>query len=308
MSLPRSVEAVCDVTLVAGSRAHPDAPPDLLVEVPHGATRAAHFREVEAALGGDLPEDLEAFFFVNTDVGAPEMAMRLAWRVVEAEPERSVLVVRCRIPRTFVDCNRVILPDARGAPSAAGGVTPGLMPWVREEADRTLLLRRHAAYVDLVGEAFDLVCGAGGTGLMLHTYAPRTVEVAVDEEIVARLRAAYAPDQVGRWPLRPEVDFITTTPEGEVLAAEGLVATMQTACAEAGLDSGVATTYPLHPSTMAHDHARRHPGRTLCLEVRRDLLVERFTPFEEMGPEPGRVDRLARVLERGLRTWWASPA
>jgi hypothetical protein len=308
MSLLRSVEAVCDVAIVSGARARPDAPPDLLVEVPHGATRATHFREVEAALGGDLPEDLEAFFFVNTDVGAPEMAMRLAWRVVEAEPERSVLVVRSRIPRTFVDCNRLIPPDARGAPSKAGGVTPGLMPWVREEADRTLLLRRYAAYVDVAAEAFDVVCGAGGTGLMLHTYAPRSVEVPVDEEIVARLRAAYAPDQVGRWPLRPEVDFITTTPDGEVPAAEGLVATMQAACAGEGLASGVAKTYPLHPSTMAHAHARRHPGRTLCLEVRRDLLVERFTPFREMDPEPGRVDRLARVLAGGRRTWWASRA
>ena len=67
---------VVDVEIVRGARARPDAPPDLLVEVPHGADRRAHYDALRARLRGDLPADLHAFFHVNTDVGAWQLGRR----------------------------------------------------------------------------------------------------------------------------------------------------------------------------------------------------------------------------------------
>ncbi len=108
-ALLAALPSVADVAYVRGPAASgPDAPPDLLLEVPHGATRAAHFDALRADLVGAYADDLRDFFFVNTDVGAPELAQRIAERFVAADPTRTAVVVRCLVPRTFVDCNRVI--------------------------------------------------------------------------------------------------------------------------------------------------------------------------------------------------------
>ena len=296
---PASIPDVADVCTIRSSDAAPDAPATLLLEVPHGATRAAHFDALRAALAGDYPDDLRDFFFVNTDVGAPEVALRLAERVAAAPGGHVVTVIRCRVPRTFIDCNRVI--DApRAGTSAAGGVTPGIVEYVREAGDLALLHGRYAAYRTLVETAMDDVCGRGGRALMVHSYAPRAVAVDVDRDIVARLHAAYAPDVVGTWPLRPEVDFITKTPDGEVLADPALLAAARREIEGCGLGTADNGAYSLVPGSMAALHARRWPGRTLCLEIRRDLLVPEFTPFAEMVPEPGQVARVADALARAV--------
>jgi hypothetical protein len=295
-----SIPDVADVRFVRGARARPDAAPDLLLEVPHGATRAAHFAATAAALVGIYPADLRDFFFVNTDVGAPELAGAIAARAVAAAPTRVAVVVTSRIPRTFVDCNRVIAPDAAAAPSRPGEMTPGLMPWVRDPTDRRLLLDRHAAYRDLVERAVATILPRGGTALMVHTYAPRTVDVAVDERIVASLHDAYRPEVVGRWPMRAEVDLITRDPAGRRLADPALVERLHAAFAPLGITPAEERAYTLHPSTVAADVAARFPGRTLCFEVRRDLLVRAFTPFAEMEVDPVEVDRLATPIAHAL--------
>ena len=102
------IEGVADVEVLRGVAADPDASPDLLVEVPHGADRRAHYDALRARLAGPLPEDLHVFFHANTDLGAWHYGRRVAERVVEADPTKVALVIRCLLPRTFVDTNRVI--------------------------------------------------------------------------------------------------------------------------------------------------------------------------------------------------------
>ncbi|MEZ5962373.1 MAG: N-formylglutamate amidohydrolase [Planctomycetota bacterium] len=289
----RSIDDVCEV-LDLGDRRRA---PSLLLEVPHGATRAAHFDEVRARLVGEFPADLQAFFFVNTDVGAPEVARRVA-EIVAGTSCRRVLVVRSLVPRTFVDCNRVIDVDAAPRASAAGEVTPGVHVYVRAAADRALLLSRYAAYRNVASAAYAAVCGAGGQALMVHSYAPRSIDVPVDERIVERLRAEYQPERIGQWPLRSEVDLIAKAPDGRVMAAPALVEACQRELRTAGLSVDVCGTYTLHPQTLAHEFAAAYPERTLCLEIRRDLLVPEFTPFAEMIPDAAKVERVAVGLAR----------
>ena len=76
----KSVEGVLELTV------HAPADPRgwLLVEVPHGATRKSDYDRVFAKLGAGLPTQLEHFFFVNTDIGAPEGAEYLG-RTLMAE-------------------------------------------------------------------------------------------------------------------------------------------------------------------------------------------------------------------------------
>jgi N-formylglutamate amidohydrolase len=293
----RSVDGVCDVELVRGARA--GGAPDVLLEVPHGATRAADFDGLRSGLRGNYPGDLRDFFFVNTDVGAPDVARRVAELVSAGDPRRSAAVIRSRIPRTFVDCNRVIEADPRQR-SAPGEVTPGLHAWVRDEADRALLLGLHARYRELVERAFEEVCAPRGLALMVHSYAPRSVDVAVDEDVVRSLRAAYQPDKVGSWPLRAPVDLIVDAPDGSRLASPELLEHAQAEFAAAGYEVVLNGAYSLHPSTLAHVFATRHAGRTLCLELRRDLLVRDFTPFAEMFADPARVERAAAPLARAV--------
>ena len=49
VDLVRSLPGVCEARLFRGAAAPAGAPPDLLVEVPHGATRAAHFEARRSA-------------------------------------------------------------------------------------------------------------------------------------------------------------------------------------------------------------------------------------------------------------------
>ena len=150
---PHSVPSVCETTVFRGAAAPEDATPDLLIEVPHGATRAAHFDALRAELRGPFDDSLRDYFFVNTDVGAPETALETARRFVERAPAKSALVIRCLVPRTFIDCNRIVDATTRPSSSAAGQMTPGVTSYVTDAKDLWLLLGRHAEYVTEAGRA-----------------------------------------------------------------------------------------------------------------------------------------------------------
>ncbi len=296
----RSLPGVCTVEIVRGAAAAADTRPDLLLEVPHGATRGHHFTELRARLDSDIRADLIEFFFTNTDVGAPELARAIAASVVAERPERAALVIRSEIPRTLVDCNRRLDPNALPSGSEPGQMTPGLPPWIRSVADQRLLLELHASYREVAAAAFEFVCAEGqpGHGLMVHTYAPRSLDVAVDENIVTALREAY--DRPTDWPLRAEIDLITHDPDGRELADPALTARVEQELASVGRQVERNGVYSLHPASLAHEFADRHPGRTLCFEVRRDLLVSEFLPFVELAVDPARVAELAAPIAIAL--------
>lgn len=276
-----------------GEAAPPNAPPSLLVEVPHGADRMAHYQAVADALAGPLPRDLHHFFCVNTDVGAWQLGLAAARAVVELRPDAVVRCIRCLVPRTFIDTNRV--PEAGGA-LAEGGVTPGLQPYIREPADQALLRDLHAAYTATVEAAYAEVCGAGGLAFIPHTYGPVTMGIdRVDEDIVAKLHWALAPERATSWPVRAEVDLIHADAEGRSLAPPGSIPALRAAL------SGIAEVeengaYWLHPSTMGARWSTAWPGQVLTLEVRRDLLVRTWTPFAEMEIVPDKIARFAAPI------------
>lgn len=271
-------------------------PADLLIEVPHGATARRHFDELAARLAGPLPDDLAAFFHVNTDEGAPELAAEVARALAGAWRVR---VVRALVPRTLIDVNRVVEGEV------AAGMTAGLPAYLRDPADRALLLDLHARYTALAADAYAETCGAGGLALALHTYAPRSVEVEIGDDVVAALRAAYRPAALGRWRLRPEIDLITRAPDGEDLSPRALADELAAGLRDAGWEVAENSTYTLHPASTGHRHARRWPGRVLCVEVRRDLLGDPWIPFEPSPIDAAAVARLAAplaaALDRALR-------
>jgi len=301
-----SIDGVAFVERIAGPAADPAAPPCLLVEVPHGADLRAHYDALRARMIGALPDDLHVFFHVNTDVGAWAYGRRVAERVVAADPRRSALLVRCLIPRTFVDANR--LEDAKDS-LARTGLTAGVAPYVRDPADVALLLALHRSYVALVERAYERVCGAGGFALSPHTYGPRTMGIAqIDDDIVHALRKAHEPEAWASWPVRPEVDILTRTTEGARHAPEGMVERLTDAYRAIGICAVESVTYQLSPVTQSWRYVMRYPERVLCLEVRRDLLVAEYTPFDEMRALPHAADRVAGPLVDAIDEWLARVA
>lgn len=254
-------------------------PATLLIEVPHGATTHEHFQAVRDRMTSPLPEDLEQFYYVNTDVGAPECAEYAAERLAEAG--RSVVVVRCLVPRTFVDCNRVLDGEAQG--EVRDGVTPGLPAYMTTAADHDTLFAMHRQYHEHVAGLYREACEGSGMAIMLHTYAPRSIQIErVDAGIVEALRIAYLPDNYDTWQKRPDVEVITETVDGQHLAHGGLVEAMRRHYDDIDVSLAENVTYRLQTSTMGYVYASRHPGRTVCIELNRGRLADPFTPFREM--------------------------
>ena len=276
----RSIAEVCEVTLVTGSGFDHESPPDLLIEVPHGATRAREYDAIRRKLSGPYPDRLREFFFVNTDAGAPECALETA-RQLTADAALGVLVLRSLIPRTFIDCNREVGTGPRAA--MRDGLTPGLPGYIAHGDDVETLRALHDEYQALARGAYDQVCGHGGRALILHTYAPRSVQIeSIDERIVENLRRAYKPGVYETWDKRPDVDIISETENGIRLAPADLVAAIREAFAEIGIRVAENATYRLSPETTGYRHSARYPGKVLCMEIDRGLLADPFTPFEEM--------------------------
>jgi len=290
----RAIDGVCEVAWTPP--ADPArAEPALLIEIPHGATRPDDYYDLRARLAGALPRDLEHFFFVNTDIGAPECAARIAGHLAAAG--HGALILRCRVPRTFIDCNRVVA----GVPGAMiDGMTPAVASYIREPADAALLEDLHRRYHDLVERAYTRVCGRGGLALQLHSYAPRSIGVdRVDDDIVAALHRAYEPELHATWPERPAVDLICAGPDG-LLADAALIADLRARYAAIAVAAEENATYRLHPATMGYHYARSYPGQVLCVELRRDLVADPFVPFGESPISPAKVARMSQPIADAL--------
>ena len=289
----RTIPGVCEVTFTAP---RPGAP-TLLIELPHGATRTADYEALRSRLAGSLPDNLEAFFYVNTDIGTPESA---AWLVEALAGEGyGALVLRCLVPRTFIDCNRVVAGSVQGA--VIDGLTPAVAAYIEVAEDRALLEGLHREYHALVERAYVAICGAGGLALQLHSYAPRSVGIdRIDGEIVAALRRAYEPAVYATWPERPAVDIICAGTDGTMWAAPQLVAAGRAACAAIDVAAEENATYRLHPATMGYQYARAYPGQVLCVELNRGLVADPFVPFGESPIGPAKVARMSRPLASAL--------
>jgi len=287
----RPIPGVCEVHW------HPPAAtttaPALLIEIPHGATRPRDYHDLRAQLRGTLPDQLEHFFFVNTDIGAPECADWLARAL--ADRGHGVLILRCGVPRTFIDCNRVAAGAVPGV--MVDGLTPAVASYISDPADQQLLADLHVRYHQLVARAYERVCGRGGLALQLHTYAPRSVGIdAIDANIVRALHRVYEPELYATWPERPQVDLISAGPDGRVLAHAGMIAALHSHYPEIGVEVRDNATYHLHPATMGYHYAARYPAQVLCVEMRRDLLADPFVPFGESPISPAKVARMTTPL------------
>jgi len=291
------VTRVCVTETLAGPRAPAEGPPDLLIEVPHGATERAHYDAVRGTLRGDYADDLVRFFWVNTDVGAPEAAVAIARRLLDARPTARVRILRGLVPRTFVDCNR----EPETTADADQGITRWLPDYVTDPVDGETLRAYHAAYVDEARRAFEETCGHGGRALILHSYAPRSVRIVdIDAGIVAALRDAWSPDRAASWPRRPDVEMITAPQQGASLAPREWVDAVRAEYARIGVEVAENVTYKLYPKTLGYRWASAYPGQVLCVELNRERLVETWTPLEPLVVDPERVRAFIAPLAGAL--------
>ncbi|HXV78172.1 MAG TPA: hypothetical protein VD788_17815 [Candidatus Polarisedimenticolaceae bacterium] len=287
-----SIPGVCDVERLGRSA----GAPTLLIELPHGATRGSDFDALAARLISMLPDRLREFFFVNTDVGCHEAARLIAARLVDHfrdGPAVEVVIVRSLLPRTLVDCNRLLAASA----DDARRMTPAIPSYVDRREDRVMLADLYARYRRLVERAYEALDADRGWALQLHTYAPRSIQIdTIDGSIVETLREAYAPENYDRWRSRPSVELISEDPAGVMLAPARLVTAIKRHYRAAGIELAENETYRLHHDTTGYVDAARRPGRVCCVELNRGLLAEPFAPFEEMRVGAAKLERLAGPL------------
>jgi hypothetical protein len=303
-SLPGSIDGVCEVRVHAAGA--PSAP-WLLIEVPHGATRRADYERVAADLVGPLPADLIHFFYVNTDVGAPEGAAWLAQRL--ASRGWGVVTLRCAIPRTFIDTNRALSDGEAGLAAATaergrvhGGLTAAIPAYLRAPADLERLAALHRDYHRVARHLYEAVgTRPNGYLLQLHSFAPKSVGIEmVDEHIVEALHAAYEPAAYARWPERPTVDLICASADGAFAPAARLVARVEEAYRAAGIAARRNATYAMSLATMGTAFARTYPDRMLCVELNRGAIGAPFVPFGETTIDEEALASLVQPIEAAL--------
>jgi hypothetical protein len=298
-----SIESVAHVEVMNGADADTNAPFDLLIEVPHGADERTHYDALFARMKSALPKDLQVFFHVNTDIGAWDYGRKVAELVLAAAPRTRALLIRCLVPRTFVDTNRTLV--ARDD-LAKGGLTGATPPYITDPADHALLNTLHTEYVNLIDAAYASICGAGGMALSPHTYGPYLLPIErIDEHIVDALRAAHEPAMVSTLKVRAEIDLLTDTKEGERLADPVLTDAIAQNLEGAGFQVARNASYCLLPGSQTHRQSVRYPGRVFCLEARRDLLVETYAPLDAMHIDPNEIERLAQPIAVAIHGWLA---
>lgn len=293
----KSIEGVCEIAVHAPTG---NKRGWVLVEIPHGATRKSDYERVEAKLKSVLPKELIHFFFVNTDIGAPEAAAYLG-RTLPASGI-GVVVARCLMPRTFIDTNRVIAKQATKG-LVVDGMTPAVPGYIDDAGDAEWLTSQHAAYHALVSRAYARVCGEEkGLAVQMHSFAPKSVSIEkTDAGIIEALHAAYVPETYAKWPERPQVDLIAATADGSFRCSPKLVQATKAAYAEAGIKAEENATYHLHPSTKGLEYARAYPEKVLCVELNRGLVADPFVPFGESPISPTKVQRMTAPIEKVLR-------
>jgi hypothetical protein len=299
---PRSIPDVCELERIHPTADRGGAAPRLLIELPHGATRELDFERLRNRLHSDLPTDLREFFFVNTDVGCYETARVVAERVARHR-RCKVWILRSLLPRTLVDCNRLV-----GANPRTTTMTPAIPEYVEHPADRRLLEQLHASYQEQAAAAYESVHRTGGLALQLHTYAPRSIRIdRIDGSIVKALRRAYEPAVYQQWERRPVVEIISEDVDGVSLASAAWVESVKGAYRTVGVEVAENRTYRLHGDTTGYVYAARFPGMVGCLEINREQLADPFVPFAEMRIAPEKAERMAgpiattynQLLERG---------
>jgi hypothetical protein len=73
--------------------------------------------------------------------------------------------------------------------------------------------------------------------------------------------------------------------------------------ANAGFSPTEGKAYRLVPSTQTWRYVTRYPEQVLCLEVRRDLVVETYTALSAMTVNDDAIDRVATPLVDAIGRW-----
>ena len=295
MKLPESIEGVVEVIV---HRAPSPSQKWLFIEVPHGATRKSDYDAVVSRLKSTLPDELEHFFFVNTDIGAPEGAAWLG-RTLSAQGV-NVVVARCLIPRTFIDTNRVIAGTEQGV--VKDGLTPAVPGYIDSPQDAEWLTSQHARYHQVVEAAYLEICrGANGLALQLHSFSPRSVAIEkTDGNIVTALHEAYVPEVYAKWPERPPIDVISALADGSFRAAPKLVDALLQAYVADGIAAKENGTYHLHAVAMGYQYARAYPSQVVCVELNRGLVADPFVPFGVSPISEAKVAKMVAPIARVL--------
>lgn len=295
-----SIKDVCDVSLVAHPEADPHSPPDVFIELPHGATEQGHL-DVAKAWTRQYPGPRhDLFFYANTDQGSPEFAAYFAARITDPSlglKPMKVLILRALLPRTILDPNRIWAADDD---AEAAGLTRGVPNWLTHPEDLAQLRRRYNQYQEQAGRGYASVCGNGGWAFNLHTYGPISVNPEPHEYVVDALERAYHPNTIANYSRRPTIQLITTPPDGANLSDPKLVAAIHNQYDRAGIDISENDPFSLHPATTAHHHAQTWRGRVLTIEISREALAEPFDIFTLMTISPEKVKAMTEPLVQGF--------
>lgn len=293
-----------------GPEATPETIATVFLEIPHGATTAAHLEAIKT-LGADTPEDWDTVYWCTTDQGAPEVAQAAADLLVDPDwarealgeqaaaqaAARAVCVVRGLIPRHFIDLNRLWI-DEQEAKQA--NLTPIVPPFLKTQPQVGSKLRAlYREYHSVINAQYELTCQAGGQAMQVHTYSPRSVSApgGVSGQV---LREAWSDAKRESWPLRPAGQLITGRADEPALSDERLTALMVEEFGRVDFALSINDPFSFHPVTTLDALGHRWPGQVMAIELGRERLAERYDPLGPWTPSPAVVSACAQAMAKAI--------
>lgn len=298
-----------------------DVTPSILFHIPHSAVdreRLYAFMECLQIPHAEWPEHFETFCHTNGDQGAGEYAKRLAEMVTSREYMASLveagLLEECLLDAAraladelvivglFGNCHRSVLDLNRGfsyAPNEIKMMLTAAMPaWIQERFPGSMERARavHQAAMAIEDALYPQVCQAGAFGVLnLHTYMPFNPQVRAVSTLYEDMYRIYADAEEyarhkNKHP-RPDIECLTATREGELLAPADLTGLFFEKLQLMGYHD-IALNRPFYhvEAAMCTQRAMKHRGWVTVLEVARDLFLD------------DRVDYRTQIVEQGVVT------
>lgn len=309
-------------------------PPKLLLHAPHCAVQREHIQALMELF--EIPEDqwpahFEFFCYANGDQGSEEYTRRVA-EILTSVEEVDRLVIERLIPRELqeqarevvqtmsitallTNCHRSILDLNRvfdyNPTDSRSQLTPPMPAFIPKLSPQSVDIAHkiHQEAMAIEERLYAEVCQPGRYGVLnAHTYMPINPTIQSFDTLYQEMHDIFDSDETYQAYFknckRPDIEFITATATGEVLAPPHTIGFLVDKFQRVGVtDISLNAPYYHVDSATCTQRSHMYKGWITIIEIARDLFLESRAPYRSqiindglLTIDPQQNNRLASAV------------